>query len=55
MKVSDVKMKSDLIGYIHKSTHGNFRQIIKIIEAVEKVAAAKNLTEVALNDLLDEQ
>ena len=54
-KVSDVRMKSDLLTYIHKTTHGNFCQIIKIVEAVEKVAAAKQLAEVSLNDLLDEQ
>ena len=53
-KVSDVKMCSDLLSYIHKSTHGNFRQMIKIIEAVEKIAASRCLTSVALTDLLDE-
>ncbi len=53
--VSDVKMCSDLLSYIHKTTHGNFRQMIKIIEAVEKVAAAMNLSEVALSDLLETQ
>ena len=54
-RVSDVRMKSDLLTYIHKTTHGNFRQIIKIVEAVEKVAAAMNLSEVALSDLLETQ
>ena len=55
MKVSDVRMKSDLLTYIHKTTHGNFCQIIKIVEAVEKVAAAKQLTEVSLTDLQETQ
>ncbi len=53
--VSEVKMRPDLVTYIYKTTHGNFRQMIKIIEAVEKVAASKNLSEVALSDLLETQ
>ncbi len=53
--VSEVKMRSDLVTYIHKTTHGNFRRIIKIFEVVEKVAAAKQLTEVSLNDLQETQ
>lgn len=48
-------MRADLLDFIHKTTHGNFRQIIKIIEAVEKVAATRNLAEVALTDLLGTQ
>lgn len=54
-KVSEVRMKSDLMTYIHKTTRGNFRQMIKIIEAVEQVAGSKSLTEVSLSDLHDGQ
>ena len=50
-EVSEVTIKSDLLTYIFKSTRGNFRQIIKIIEGVEKIAAKKQLQVVSLNDL----
>ncbi|MCD4828202.1 MAG: ATP-binding protein [Candidatus Cloacimonetes bacterium] len=54
-EISEVKMKPDLLTYIHKTTRGNIRQIIKIIEAVEKVSAREQLSIAALNDLLGDK
>jgi len=50
-EMAEVKMKYDLVTYIHRFTKGNFRKIIKMIEAVEQVAEQSKIKIVTLNDL----
>ncbi|MDD3535191.1 MAG: ATP-binding protein [Candidatus Cloacimonetes bacterium] len=49
--ILEIKMDEDVVRYIHRVSGGNLRQAIKVMDSMESLALAKNLSTITMKDL----